>query len=178
VTEIVLVRNGKRLSDAQIAAMMPALYGVVDGLSPIDKAAWRRFWGRVTRLEEGEVFTVDVKVRRNGRFHRKFFALLNVGFDAWEPTRKHKTYRGQPIQKNFEEFRSDVIILAGFYEQTFDLAGRMKLKAKSIAFSNMDEDEFEKVYSGVATVLLEKVLINYKGRDELDRVVNEIVNFL
>ena len=176
--EIVLVKQGRRLSDQQISAMMPALYGVVDGLSPTDKVAWRRFWRRVTKLEEGEVLSVDVKVRRNGRFFRKFFALLNVGFDAWEPDRKHKTYRGQPIQKNFEEFRSDVIILAGFYEQTFDLSGRMKLKAKSIAFANMEESEFEKLYDSVCTVLLEKVLVNYKGREELDMVVADIMNFL
>jgi len=178
MSEILLVRNGRRLSEPQIAAMMRSLFGIVDGLSLTDKAAWRRFWSRVTRLEEGELLTVETKIPRNGRLLRKFFALLNVGFDAWEPDRKHKTYRGQPIQKNFEEFRSDITILAGFYEQTFDLSGRMKLKAKSIAFANMTEDEFEKVFDAVATVLLEKVLVNYKGREELERVVNDIMGFL
>jgi len=178
MSEVLLVRNGKRLSDAQIAAMTPALFGIVDGLSPTDKTAWRRFWGRVTNLEEGEILTVETKIPRNGRLLRKFFALLNVGFDAWEPDRKRKTYRGIEVRKDFEQFREDVTILAGFYIQTFDLNGRMRLKAKSISFAKMDEAEFEKVYESVATVLLEKVLVTYKGRAELDRVVAEIVNFL
>jgi len=54
----------------------------------------------------------------------------------------------------------------------------MKLKAKSISFANMDDAEFEKVYSAVADVLLNGVLVRYSGRSELDVVVNQILGFL
>lgn len=120
---------------------------------------------------------IEMVIPRNAKFHRKYFALLNVGFDAWEPPRQRKTYKGIPVQKNFEQFREDITIAAGFYERTFDLKGRMKLKAKSIAFAKMDDAEFEKVYSAVADVLLEQVLTTYAGRDELDEIVEKVMRF-
>ena len=114
---------------------------------------------------------------RNGKFHRKYFALLNLGFDSWEPDRKHKSYKGREVAKNFERFREDITILAGYYFQTFDLQGRMVLKAQSISFANMDDVEFERLYSAVVDVLLREVCKNYKNRAEIDRVVNELVGF-
>jgi hypothetical protein len=70
------------------------------------------------------------------------------------------------------------VIQAGFYEQTFNLDGEMRLEAQSISFASMDDVQFEQVYSAVATVILEKVLTNYAGRDELDEVMNKVVGFL
>ncbi len=124
------------------------------------------------------MMVLEVVQPRNPKFHRKFFALLNLGFEAWEPGRKHKTHKGIPVSKNFEQFREDITILAGFYEQTFDLHGRLKLKAKSISFAKMEEPEFEQLYSAVADVLLEHVLTKYAGREELDSVVNQLMGFL
>ncbi len=34
----------------------------------------------------GSVLEADFKQLRNSAFHRKFFALLNLGFEYWEPT--------------------------------------------------------------------------------------------
>lgn len=154
------------------------LTGYIDGMSQDDKRSWRRFLKRLMSMEPGELARIEAVVPRNSKFHRKFFALLNLGFEAWEPPRQRKRYKGHPVQKNFEQFREDITIAAGFYEQTFDLKGRMKLKAKSISFANMDDAEFEKVYSAVADVLLAGVLVNYSGRDELDVVVNQILGFV
>ena len=89
-----------------------------------------------------------------------------------------KTYKGREVSKNFERFRKDVLILAGFYDQTFDLRGNMKLEAQSISFSSMDDAEFERVYSAVADVILEHVLDDYSGREEFDRVVEQMMGFL
>lgn len=33
----------------------------------------------------GTVLTAEFRVTRNPKFHRKFFALLNLGFDYWNP---------------------------------------------------------------------------------------------
>jgi hypothetical protein len=104
-------------------------------------------------------------------------ALLNVGFDMWEPKRKRKSYKGMPIEKNFDQFREDITILAGFYEQTFNLKGEMKMRAKSISFANMEDDEFSELYEAVLTVLLREVCTKYAGRDELDAVVNRVMDF-
>jgi len=88
-----------------------------------------------------------------------------------------KSYKGRVMEKNREQFREDILILAGFYEQTFDLKGRMRLRAKSISFAKMDDSEFERVYQSVVTVLLREVLTTYKDRAELDAVVERVLGF-
>jgi hypothetical protein len=71
-----------------------------------------------------------------------------------------------------------VIILAGYYTQTFDIKGRMKLEAESISFGSMDQPQFEAVYSACLDVLLNDVLKTYKNREEVDAVVERMLNFL
>lgn len=151
--------------------------GGLKGMSDRDQLAYNRFRSRLKNAEPGEVIEIEAKLPRNSRFHRKFFALLNLGFEHWEPGRKHKQYKGMPVAKNFDHFRKEVTILAGFYEQTFDLDGNMKLEAKSISFASMEDDEFEAVYSAVLNVLLDKVFSRYRGRAEVDSIVERIMNF-
>jgi hypothetical protein len=146
-------------------------------MSEDDKTGWKRMWSRIKNLAAGELVKLSFKVERNGQFHRKFFKMLRVGYDAWDPGRKHKQHKGMEVSKNFDQFREDVIILAGFYEQTFDLQGRMVVKAKSINFASMDQEEFERVYSAVADVLLTHVLTKY-SRADLDEVVEQMMRFL
>ncbi|MBU9866796.1 DUF1367 family protein [Rahnella aceris] len=38
-----------------------------------------------SKIKLGEIVTADFKKSRNQRFHRKFFALLNLGFEYWTP---------------------------------------------------------------------------------------------
>lgn len=152
--------------------------GGLRGLTQDDDKSYRRFKTWLDRLQAGEFFTMLIKRPRSPKFHRKFFKMLRVAFDHWEPARGRKrlTYRGQPIAKNFEAFREKVLILAGYYEQTFDLAGRMQLRAKSIAYERLDDDEFAVVYEAVLNVLLEHVLTNYK-REDVDHVVEQLERF-
>ena len=105
-------------------------------------------------MEAGEISLVEFVFPRNPQFHRKFMALVKIGFNAWEPNRKRKSYKGRAMEKNFEQFRKDIIILAGYSTQTFDLRGRMLLDAQSIKFSSMDDIQFESLYQAVVTVLL------------------------
>lgn len=147
------------------------------GLTDEDELRFARLRQRLAGSEVGECVGLEYRHPRNAKFHRKFFALLKLGFDAWEPGRKRKTYRGKPVSKSFDAFREEVTILAGFYEQAFDLDGRMLLRAKSIKFGSMDDVEFGQLYEAVLDVLLKHVLTNYKDRDEVDRVVEQLMEF-
>jgi hypothetical protein len=144
------------------------------GWSEDDQAAWKRFKAWLEALEPGEVVRIGYVKPRISGFHRKFFAMLKLGFDAWEP--RCKKYKGHAVQKNFERFRKDITIAAGFYDLVATAAGGVKHEAKSISFASMEQDEFERVYSAVADVLLQGVLVRY-NRSELDRVVNELMKF-
>ena len=129
----------------------------------------------VAKWKLGQGVRVEARKIRNYRFHKKFFAMLDVGFDAWEPPEQE--YKGLPVAKNRNRFRKDCIIAAGFYVLVADLNGEAHAEAESISFANMDEDKFSKVYNAVADVLLQKVLRNYT-RDDLDGVVEEIMGFV
>lgn len=129
----------------------------------------------LSKLKLGAGVTVTIKRHRNPGHHRKFFALLNLGFDSWEP--EGAEYKGQQVAKNFDQFRNDVTVLAGYHETTLTLKNEVRVVAKSISFGKMDQDEFQKLYNAVANVLLERVLLRYK-RADLDNVINQILGFV
>lgn len=178
MTTIAITRNNAPVVDDDWGRVLDVMHAAFEGLRDVDGKAWDRFWKSLKDLEAGEILNLDLVFPRNPRFHRKFFALLQVGFDAWEPPRVRKSWRGLPVQKNFERFRADVTIAAGYFEQTFNLKGKLQLEPKSIKFSKMEEPEFETLYSAVVDVLLQKVLLSYKGRDELDAIVDRILGFV
>lgn len=116
----------------------------------------------------------EVSRPRNYKFHRKFYALLNAGYAAWEPPENE--YKGLPAQKQFERFRKDCVIAAGYYDVVTNIKGDVRLEAKSISFAEMDDTEFAALYNAVINVLLQRVLNNYT-REDLDQVVERLIGF-
>ena len=96
--------------------------------------------------------------------------MITLAFDYWEPP---ENYVGE---KNLDRFRKDITILAGHYEQTVRLDGETRVEAKSIAFGNMTEDEFEDLYSKTIDVIIKYVLKNYTG-EQLRSVVAQVEEF-
>lgn len=110
----------------------------------------------------------------NLRFHRKLFALLDIAYDAWEPT--EPTYLGKIVAKNKEQFREDITILAGFFKTNIRLNGEIRLTAKSWAFESMDDIEKDKLYNSIINVVLSRILTKYT-RADLDAVVESVLRF-
>jgi len=129
----------------------------------------------IQKMKAGALMHADFKKVRNYQFHKKYFALVTFAFDQWEP-RGGLTYKGQPVAKNKERFRKDVAILAGFFESTVNLKGEVRLEAKSISFAQMDEIEFEALYSKTIDVILSRILTQYT-RDDLEEVVEQLLRF-
>jgi hypothetical protein len=129
----------------------------------------------IAGLKLGAAVRVEATRMRNYQFHKKLFALLNFAFETWEPT--EAVYKGQIVEKNFDQFRNDVIVLAGFFESTITLKGEVRVVAKSISFGSMEQDEFDKLYSAVCNVVLAKILKNY-DREQLDAVMDRLTGFL
>ena len=123
------------------------------GLIPADDPT--REWFTKVKLS-GMVFA-KVAQPRNPQFHRKMFALFNYGFDYWAESAEPKVYKGQPVQPNFDRFRKDITILAGYYHPVFNIKGEIRMEADSISYAAMDETRFEQLYSKVIDVLLKKV---------------------
>lgn len=143
-------------------------------LAPADEAA-RELVGK---LKTGQWVRATVRRARNVRFHRKAFALFKLAFDAWEPVTPLE-YKGMPVAKDFDRFRKDMTILAGFYKPVFNAHGEIRLEPESLSFSAMDENRFETVFKAVLNAVWDRVLraAGYASKADVERVINELMRF-
>ena len=156
VTDVVLVKAGEYLV-------------------PADERS--REW--VASLRQGQGVVVSARRMRNVGYHRRFFALLRLAYDYWQPSQPLQ-HEGEPVRKDFERFREDVLILAGQYRASFGLDGTVRLEARSISFAAMDEDEFRRVYRAVFDVLWDRVLSasgRFASREQAHAVVEQMLAF-
>jgi len=127
-------------------------------------------------LKTGEIIHADFRKMRNVRFHRKFFALLNLAYEYWEPGEIDSKF-GTP-EKNFDRFRKDLIILSGAYHTEIRLDGSVRVEADSISFGSMDPETFEKLYNNVLNVCLKRIPMLAKiGAEEINKLTDKILDF-
>lgn len=115
---------------------------------------------------------------RNLAFHRKYMALIDVGFHMWNPKEIIVTTRcGRELkaEKNRERFRKDIAIATGHYEMTVNVRGEARAEARSISFAKMGELEFKDLYNRTIDYLLAKVVNGTK--EEIEKQVNQIISF-
>lgn len=110
------------------------------------------------RLKIGEEYEVSIRSPRNYKFHKKFFALLNLAFE------------NQDRIKNFELFRAAILIECGYYHEVH-IRDAIHVFPKSISFSNMDDTEFEKLYNSVHKYCTELLGLP-------DNIQYELINFM
>ena len=102
-----------------------ALYPATDS----DKA-------KFAKIGQGEICQVEFNRKRNTLFHRKFFALLNIGFE------------NQDTFESFKIYREYVLIAIGFCEVFVLPNGQTNYKANSISYEELpDNNDFEAVYN-------------------------------
>jgi hypothetical protein len=132
----------------------------------------------IEKLKAGQGVRATLRRARNVRFHRKAFALFKLAFDTWKPVTPLE-YQGLPVAKDFDRFRKDMTILAGFYKAVYNARGEVRLEAESLSFASMDEERFEQVYRAVLAVVWNRVLraAGYASEEDVERVVNELMEF-
>jgi len=127
------------------------------------------------KLKIGENVHGTLRGHRLTWKHRKYFALLNIGFSNWTPGKLDSKY-GIP-EKNFDRFRKDTAILAGFYEVVIRLDGSTRIEAKSINFKSMDQEEFDRLYERTIDVFLKHVYGKDWSKEEIDEAVSKYLEF-
>jgi hypothetical protein len=144
-------------------------------LVPVDTA-------QAQELEElqlvGGEFKVKVTQVRNPGFHRKGMAMFRFLFNLWEPVLRDGERNGAPVAKDFDAFRGNLTISAGFYKQVFNLEGGFELIPQPLKWSSMDNIKFERVYSEVLNVGLE--MIGKAGHitpEQADAAINHLLGF-
>lgn len=130
---------------------------------------------QVARLKVGEMYLAKVTHKRNGKFFRKWFCLMKYAFGLFEETHTGVIYKGVVAKPDFERFRHDIVIMAGFYKTVVNAMGEVRLVAESVSPDNMDEARFELLYSASLDVLVEKV---FKTQNKTAEQINQEVNRL
>ena len=116
------------------------------------------------KWNNGDILECEVRKPRNIKFHRKFFALLNM------------VYENQEKYSNFNDFRTEIILRCGFYKSHVNVNGEIMYFPKSIAFSNMDEIEFTHLYDKAIDVVL-KYFMPKASKEEIEKMVLIVLNF-
>lgn len=95
-----------------------------------------------TKVKEGDSVIIETWKDRNIKFHRKFFALINLGF------------QNQERYSDIEAFRKVVIISAGYFEELILIGGEIAIQPQSISFKSMDETKFNEVFKSCSQVIM------------------------
>lgn len=123
------------------------------GLVPATEqaAAW------LSKKKLGATILVEAKEARNGAFHNKFFALIDLAYQHWSESVETLEYKGERVLPDFERFRKDVTISAGFYRAVVNLKGEVRIEPESLRWASMTEERFTQLYDATITVLLRRV---------------------
>jgi hypothetical protein len=130
---------------------------------------------RIAKMKLGEAVRGDFKKMHNYRFFKKWFALVRMAFEFWSETQEPQMFRGMPILPEFERFRKDLTISAGFFRPVWNIRNEMRVEAESIAWNEMDLPRFEELYSATINAILRMLPDLCDNEEELRRRVDTVV---
>ncbi|MFC1121869.1 DUF1367 family protein [Pasteurella multocida] len=122
-------------------------------------------------FKNGEIYEVEIKRPRNPAFHRKVFAFFKFCFEHWTAENTELEFLSEA--KQFDTFRKNLTVLAGFREVTYTIDGRMRVEAQSLSFGNMKQDEFEQCYSALINAAIKHIFNNTTD----ENVINQLYSF-
>ncbi|MCO4152014.1 DUF1367 family protein [Citrobacter freundii] len=123
---------------------------------------------RLQRFKNGETYVAEIKLTRNPKFHRKVMAFFGFCFEHWCADRAGLSSADETTQ--FNRFRKDLTILAGFYDTVTNIRGEVRAEAKSLAYANMDDEEFGRCYSSLINAAIKHVFAGTKDPAILNRL--------
>lgn len=113
----------------------------------------------LSRIKAGRDVWCEIRQARNPKQHRLYFGLLTL---VWENLPEHL---GE-IYQSVEVLRKAVQIKAGFVDPLVTLDGEIISIPRSMAWDQLDQDEFAKLFPRVMAVCAE--LLGGVGLHELE----------
>ncbi|MDD0824637.1 DUF1367 family protein [Mannheimia sp. AT1] len=126
---------------------------------------------RLKSFQNNEQYEIEIKKPRHPAFHRKVFAFFNFCFEHWSVDKTEWQYFDGRTQ--FDKFRKDLTILAGFFNKIYNIKGELRLEAKSLKYSEMEQDEFEACYSALINAAIKHVFNNTKD----ENIINQLYSY-
>jgi hypothetical protein len=114
----------------------------------------------IYKLKESEVYRITIKKDRNYKFHKKFNALIRIGYNNTD-------YK----YMKYEVYRDIIICRAGFCT-IVNLNGEDYVKADKISFDKMSQDTFQELYNKCIT----QIAIDIEADEHT--IEKELVGFL
>ena len=111
------------------------------------------------KLKIGVDYECDIKNPRNYEYHKRFFALINLG------------HANTKLELPFDVYRKLMIMRAGYVKVYATDLGTL-YEADSISFGSKTQDEFQEVYSRVLDQIIKDVGLTS------DEVEKELTNFM
>ncbi len=123
---------------------------------------------RLKRFKNGEEYDIEIKLSRNPQFHRKVFAFFNFCFEYWTPPESEN--RDEIAQ--FDRFRRDLTILAGYYKEVYNIRGELRVEAESLSYGNMEQEEYERFYVALTNAAMRTIF-----KDSPPEVYDKLLSF-
>ena len=124
---------------------------------------------RLNKFKSGEEYEIEIKLSRNPAFLRKVMVFFHFCFEHYDAD---SVYEFKDTPEQFDTFRKDLTILAGYHVQTIRLNGEVRTEAMSLSFANMEEEVFQACYSSLIKAALKYV---FRAADE--SVYNKLISF-
>lgn len=127
---------------------------------------------KLAKFKTNEMYVIEIKRTRSPQFHRKVFAFFNFIFEHWAADKVEQLEcMDEPGQKAV--FRKWITCKAGYYDSYFNPEGGVRIEAKSLAFGNMDQAEFEACYSALINAAIKHV---FSGTTD-EKILNRLQEF-
>ncbi len=110
---------------------------------------------KLTKFKTGEQYQVEIKLTRNPAFHRKVFQFMSFCYQYWRGSNEFISEA-----KQFDVFRKNLTVLAGFYDSAYAINSSVIITAKSLSFSNMNQSDFEECYNALINAALTHIFTN------------------
>jgi len=111
---------------------------------------------RVSKMKSNDTVFMEYKPRRNYGNHKRLFSMLKIVFDS------------QNHYKDIDNILEICKFRAGYFDTIITHNGKKHYKTRSIAFYNMDEEEFKNFFSKCIDTCLEIVPM---GKQELEEQI-------
>ena len=150
--------------------MILYLLNTASGLKPL----YDEDFEEKKKLKIGETYKATIVHPRNILFHRKFFALIKLGFEnskMVEHSKMASETNNNVIPMTEDSYRKLALIKSGF-ANIYQTNKGLFVEAQSMSFDSMDEATFQDVYSKV----LDFVIKDTQADEKL--FLNELMNFI
>lgn len=133
------------------------------GATDDDHAQWSRWRRRLETMPEGEYVRIEIKRPRNGGNHRRLWALLTL------------VSENSDVYDTPEKALIAVKLASGHADPLVDpTTGQVLMIPRSIAYENMDEDEFRQFFDRAIDGCL-AVILPTMDRATADRLMDMII---